>query len=369
MIESVVMVARWVRLWRAQARTIELGAYNVPERQSKKSVDPNKGRFAAAVLVLCCSVIAPVAQAGSISANTGTYAGDIAGLAFPAGTVIVSEYVAYRHSGTLYDSDGVPDRTANLDLYTNVVRADWIAGRIFGRPVAVSGALNYANPQNVRIGGATERGETTWFAPAIYVTWSIIANPKSERDLAISNYIVLPAGHYDSNKRVNPATPHQTTDIVQLTYQEGLGKISKSLKNFWIDVFGGVAFHSDGDNPVTIGGAGFARTVQQDSYDINAYLRYNWAPLTFAAIGIEKSWGGEQIATGGTLGAQLGDVSLGKDEYVKGHLQFGVPLSKMFMVSADVTHDFWREGGFKEDFTAEVRLSVIVMPDSKTPQK
>jgi hypothetical protein len=329
----------------------------------------NKGRFAAAALVLCFSESAPVAQAGSVNANTDTYAGDIGGLELPVGVVVVSEYLAFRHSGAFYDSAGAPDKTANINVYTDVVRIDWAAGKIFDRLLIVSGALNYASPQDIIIGGDAQRGETTWFAPSIYVTWGLIADPKAERDLGISNYIVAPYGNYDSNISVNPATPHQAVDIVQLTYQEGLGKFSPYLKNFWIDVFGGVAFHSDGDNPVTISGAGFDRTEQRDSYDANVYLRYNWNPLAFAAIGVERSLGGEQIANGGTLGELLGDVSLGKDEFVKGHLQFGVPLSEWFQVSADLTHDFWREGGFKEDFTAEIRLLALVAPAGKKPLK
>ena len=58
----------------------------------------------------------------------------------------------------------------------------------------------------------------------------------------------------------------------------------------------------------------------------------------------------------------VGDVLLGKDEYVKGHLQFGFPLSETFQISADLTHDFQREGSFKEDFTAEIRMSTFIMP-------
>jgi len=337
-------------------------------RQSIKYIDANKGQLTAAAIALCLSAIAPVAHAGSINANTATYAGDVSGLNFPAGTVAVSNYSAYRHGDTYYDSEGVADRSANLDVITNVTRIDWVVATIYDMPFVLSAALPYGHLDHAELGGQDQSTQSSFFSPNVFVTLGVIVDPKNERTLGISNYLFFPVGDYDSTKAVNVATPDQTVIVPQFLYEEGLGKFSPALKNFWIDIFGGAAFHSDGDNPVTIGGVGFDRTEQHDSYDINVYLRYNWNPLTFVAIGIEKSWGGEQIAKGGALGALIGDTSLGKDEYVKGHLQFGFPLSETFQISADLTHDFQREGGFKEDFTAEIRMLTFIMPTG-TPLK
>ena len=331
-------------------------------RQTIKCIEANKRQLTAAAIALCFSSIAPVAHAGSINANTATYAGDVSGLNFPAGTVAVSNYSAYRHGDTYYDTAGVADRSGNLDVITNVTRIDWIVGAVYNMPFVLSAALPYGHPDNAELGGEDQSTQSSFFSPNLFVTLGVIVDPKNERTLGISNYLFLPFGDYDSTKAVNVATPDQTVVVPQFLYEEGLGKLSPALKNFWIDVFGGAAFHSDGDNPVTIEGVGFDRTEQHNSYDINVYLRYNWNPLAFVAIGIEKSWGGEQIARGGVLGALVGDVSLGKDEYVKGHLQFGFPLSERFQISADLTHDFQREGSFKEDFTAEIRMSTFIMP-------
>lgn len=334
-------------------------------RQPIKCIDANRGPSTAAATALCFAMIAPVAHAGSMNANTATYAGDVSGLNFPVGTVAASNYTAYRHGDTYYDSDGVADRSGNLDLITNVARIDWVVGTIYDMPWVLSASLPYAHADNAELGGQNQSTQSSFFSPNVFVTLGVIVDPKKERTLGISTYLFLPFGDYDSTKAVNVATPDQTVVVPQFMYEEGLGKLSPSLKNFWIDVFGGAAFHSDGDNPVTVGGVGFDRTKQRDSYDINVYLRYNWNPLAFVAVGIEKSWGGEQIARGGVLGSIVGDVSIGKDEYVKGHLQFGFPLSESFQVSADLTHDFEREGSFREDFTAEIRMSTFILPDSK----
>ncbi len=312
---------------------------------------------AAAAVILAAS---HGAQAGSVDANTSTYAGDIGGIELPVGTIAVSSYTAYRHGGAYYDSAG-NSQSGNLDAYKAVARVDWVAGKVFDAPLVLSFALNYANPQNAEIGGQSLSGEAALFAPTLYFTLGLIVDPKNERDLGFTNYLVLPFGKYDSNIDVNVTTPHQTVDIMQLTYQEGLGKFSPYLKNFWFDAFGAVAFHSDGDNPVSMGGFGFDKLTQDNTYNISAYIRYNWNPLMFAAVGIEKSWGGEQIAKGGVLGALVGDQSLGKDEYLKGHVQFAMPLSESFQIATDITHDFSRTGSFKEDFTAEIRLMKLFM--------
>jgi len=60
--------------------------------------------------------------------------------------------------------------------------------------------------------------------------------------------------------------------------------------------------------------------------------------------------------SGGVLGAELGPTALQEDDFLRGHLAAVVPLSKEFTLSADITHDFEREGFFREDFTFQVRL-------------
>lgn len=228
---------------------------------------------AGAGFTLCFSVNPPEAQAGSITANTGTYAGDVSALNFPVGTVAGTNYTAYRNGGTFYDSDGVADPTGNVTVVTDVTRIDWIATMIRDMPFVVSVALPYGYVDNATLEGQDQTVQSSFFSPNIFLTLGAIVDPQNQRTLALSNYFFFPAGNYDSAKTVNIATPGQTVIAPQFAYEEGLGKFSPELRNFWIDVFGGAAFHSDGDNPVTIGGLDFDRTEQDHSYNINLYLR------------------------------------------------------------------------------------------------
>jgi hypothetical protein len=89
----------------------------------------------------------------------------------------------------------------------------------------------------------------------------------------------------------------------------------------------------------------------------------------FLAVGIEKSWGGEQIATNGRFAVsglpiviQQANFSLGRDDFLRGHLQFQVPVAQEFAVAGDVFHDFDRVGGFRENIGAEFRLARFFFP-------
>jgi hypothetical protein len=109
--------------------------------------------------------------------------------------------------------------------------------------------------------------------------------------------------------------------------------------------------------------------TQRPSYDVKAFLRYEFKPLEFLALGIEKSWGGEQVAvngrfavTGSPFVIPQAPLALIKDDYLRGHLEFQIPLAQDFAVAADVFHDFERVGGFREDIGAEIRLTKIFLP-------
>jgi hypothetical protein len=84
-------------------------------------------------------------------------------------------------------------------------------------------------------------------------------------------------------------------------------------------------------------------------------------PLGFVAVGIEKSWGGLQVATNSPL--HLPDAPLSEDNYLRGHIQFQFPLAKDFAIGGDIFHDFDRVGGFREDIGAEIRLTKFFFPE------
>jgi len=60
--------------------------------------------------------------------------------------------------------------------------------------------------------------------------------------------------------------------------------------------------------------------------------------------------------------APLSSESLSKDDYLRGHLQFQLPLAQDLALGGDIFHDFDRVGGFKDDFGIELRLTKFFFP-------
>jgi hypothetical protein len=91
--------------------------------------------------------------------------------------------------------------------------------------------------------------------------------------------------------------------------------------------------------------------------------------LQSVAIGIEKSWGGKQIAINGIFAATglpitmpLANLPLTKDDFLRGHFQFQVPITQAFAIAGDVFHDFGSVGGLRENIGAEIRMVKFFFP-------
>jgi hypothetical protein len=200
----------------------------------------------------------------------------------------------------------------------------------------------------------------------LFFTYGLIVQPQMERFLGVTNYFFLPMefGTFSKFAQVNSSNPGQFTWVPQVEYAEGLGKFVPGLNKLWIDIVANASIHTDGGSPLAIApGVQFDKLTQDNSYDVKAFLTYHYAPGGLFAVGIEKSWGGNQVASGGVLGLIFGGPqSLGKDDFLKGHVQFVYPIAPDLHIGADITHDFDRSGGLKEDITAEVRVTKFWVP-------
>jgi hypothetical protein len=321
--------------------------------------------------------------------SSDTWAGDVNGIALPPGTFIVIDYTGWRHSDQYLTgggnnifatlTGGKKELPSTGEVLTNVVRFVYFT-QLFDRPFVIEAAVPYVDIEKVNIGNLPAPigglGRQTIHDgvdhPVLFFSNGLIVQPQMERFLALTNYFYLPMefGTFDKFAQVNSSNPGQFTWVPQLEYAEGLAKYVPGLRNFWIDIVANASIHTDGGSPLALApGVQFDKLTQDNSYDIKAFLRYNYTLGGLWAVGIEKSWGGNQVASGGILQPIFGGPqSLGKDDFLKGHVQLVHPITPDIHVGVDITHDFERSGGLKEDITAEVRLTKFFIP-SQEPLK
>jgi hypothetical protein len=354
----------------------------------------SKRLFSATAVLAICIASSGSAFAGSISTvgsdnSTDTYAGDTNWFGLPSGTFALQQYLSYNTSNQYIATPAVPQTNANvfstltggtrtsipstLDYQTATTRLSYYTN-IFGLPLMLEGAARYERVNTVNVGnfpspigglGPQSQDTNTFDNPELSagLGLGVIADARSQRFLAVKNYFYLPS-NFDNTKQFNVNPPRIFTWVPQLAYSEGLAKFG--LTNLWVDLIGNASVHSQGDSPLALApGVQFDKLTQSTSYDMKAFVRYETAPLNFVAVGIEKSWGGNQLASGGILELIFGGPqSFGMDDFTKGHVQFGLPLPYDFQLAADISHDFQRDGGFKENVGAELRITKLFMPSA-----
>jgi hypothetical protein len=310
--------------------------------------------------------------------SSDTYAGDYTGGSLPTGTFIALQYAGFAHSNAFVDTSGNQVPNSHANVWEEFTRFAYFT-QLGGHPFVIEAEVPFATLTNASVPGFPNSEVAGGFAdPVVHLTYFFISDAQTQRWLGLTNYLYIPYGNYDNTKLINVATPHQFTDVPQIGYTEGLGKFSPALKGFFFDLVANASLHTDGDSPLnfvntpSILGPGtltYDKLTQSTSYDIKAFVRYEPMTFAFIALGIEKSWGGEQTLINGRFtvpGTPIvvpqNPLPFSEDDYLRGHLQFQFPLAQDFAVAADVFHDFTRIGGFKEDIGAEIRLTKFFFP-------
>ncbi len=311
--------------------------------------------------------------------SSHTYSGDYAGGSAPDGTFVINQYFGHVHADTFNDLTGAKLPGSKANVFYEITRFTYLT-RLFGNPFVIEGDLPFVTLTDVKIPGTNSRVAGGMFDPVIHLTYFPVADPVAERWIGVTNYFYLPLGRsFANDKAINVSTARQFTDVVQIGYTEGLGKFSPSLAGFFVDVIANGSFHTDGASPIFIvnpasarvpGVLAYDRLTQRPSYTVTGFLRYA-PPKTryYFALGLEKSWGGKQVAVDGKFAAfnlpivlSRPDLPLTKDEYLRGHFQVQIPLTADVSAAADVIHDFNAIGGFRQNIGIELRLTKVFLP-------
>jgi len=324
------------------------------------------------------SLAGPHAAAIAGSDNRSfTYAGDYSAGSFPIGTFIALQYLGYSRSNAFINSSGRELPNSHANIFYEFTRLTYFA-QLWGHPLVVEAVVPFATLTDVNIPGTNNFVAGGLADPLFLLTYFFVADANIQRWLGFTSHFYLPLGRYDSRKVVNVSTADQFTYLPQVGYTEGLGKFVPAMKGFFLDLIASASLHTDGNDPINFlnpEGARFRGVLtydtlsQKTSYDVKAFLRYEPKTFLFAALGIEKSWGGEQTVSNGRFtvaGRPIvipqPDLSISKENFLRGHFQFQIPLGHDFLVAADVFHDFDRVGGFRNDIGVEMRLTKLFFP-------
>jgi outer membrane putative beta-barrel porin/alpha-amylase len=267
-------------------------------------------------VVACAAVVSAIvwqgqARAGSDNSNDA-WAGDVTLFALPPGTLIASEYLGYRHGDEYITSKnnvfatlsgGLHTIPSTVDIYTSISRLTYITN-LMGQPLAFSAAATFARADSLNIGnlpapigGLGPQTVGNSFAdPTTFISWGMIVDPRKERFLALTNYFYFPAGNYDKFKQFNFSTADQYTWVPQINYAEGLSKFG--MRGLWFDLIANMSVHTDGKDPFALApGVQFDKVSQDNSYDIKAFLRYNFNQLKGMSPSASKRPGVETRST------------------------------------------------------------------------
>jgi hypothetical protein len=317
------------------------------------------------------------ALAGS-DRSTDTYAGDYEGGSLPTDTFAVLQYLRYSSVDAVIDTTGQQLPNSHANILAEFTRLAYLTS-LWGHPFAIEGDLVFATLTDVNIPGTNNRVAGGLLDPDLHLTYFITADQNDQRWLGITNFFFLPLGRsFDNQAAVNVSTARQFTDAPQVGYTEGLGKLSPALNGVFFDLIAHASFHTGGNSPLMVlnpasanapGVLIYDNLTQDPSYDVQAFLRYEPKPSQFVAIGIEKSWGGNQIAINGIFAATglpitmpLANLPLTKDDFLRGHFQFQVPITQEFAIGGDVYHDFGSVGGLRENIGVEIRMVKLFLP-------
>src|SRR5262249_7845974 len=256
-------------------------------------------------------------------------------------------------------------------------RATYFA-QLWGHPLVLEADVPVATLTDVNIPGTNNLVAGGFTDPVLHFTYFFTSDAQTQRWLGFTNYFYLPLGRYDNHDIISVGTADQFTDVLQIGYTEGLGKFSPALKGFFFDLIANASIHTDGKNPINFvnpasaplpGVLTYDSLTQGTSYDVKAFLRYEPKTFLWVAVGIDKSWGGEQVATKGRFAVtglpiiiQQAPLRLSKDDFLRGHFEFQVPLAQDFLITANLFHDFDAVGGFKNDIGVEIRLAKLFYP-------
>ncbi|MFG1304712.1 transporter [Xanthobacter autotrophicus] len=255
----------------------------------------------------------------------------------PAGTNVFAFYSQYTTSDEYKSTLGhTITHNTGIDVYVNTLRYVH-----YFEVLGFAGDLQVLVPvgtlYNAKIAGASLDAAAGIGDPILATGLWLLNDPAAGRYFGLVQYLFVPIGQYERGESLNLGENRWKYDLQAGLYQD-LGN------NFAFQVTGDVVWYGANDSA----GNGWQRLTQDNTYQLQAWLSYAFAPTWSVAAGYSRYWGGDEYLNGVATGN-----ATHKDQL---RLELSKFITPTFQVLGLVQRDFNTEGGFPENFRGTVRL-------------
>ncbi|WAL81811.1 transporter [Pandoraea sp. XJJ-1] len=278
-------------------------------------------------------VFAALAVAGAVPsahAVVETDPGDYVPL--PAGTNLAILYYQHAYRTSLYSSGNRLDTPFKLS--TDVALARYVHYfDVAGFRANVQAILPFAS---VRLQAPVASSANGVGDPMLGAVVWMLNHPDTQRALALSAFVSLPAGSYDASRGSINVGENRWKGVFQLTYTQPIAS------RLYLDVTGEYAVYGKNND---FAGLNYQ---QKASYEVQTHLRYVVTPRTTLGLSYYQTMGGRS-----TLGGVDQNNRINTGRYLVTLAHFVTPT---WQLQGQVGQDLHVSNGPKENFRVNLRL-------------
>lgn len=291
-------------------------------------------RTTAAVTAVAGALLAGAPQpVHALDVDPGDYA------AAPPGTSLILGYGLFSWRNSFRTRSGENISNSELQTQTGILRVVHYVD-VFGITCDPQFFIPFAGLNNAKLDGQHLNSDFGLSDIILASTCWPLNDAANKRWLGITPFLFLPTGSY-ANKRDLNAGENRYKGVLQIGYVEGFG-------DWTLDLIADTTFYGDNDRA----GANGRQTLEQDnSYQTQAWIRYNIQPDWAVGAGYSGTYGGK-VEIGGEnspYSTEAQQLRLISQYYVLPDLQ----------LQGAVRTDVWSEGGYRESFGLNLRVMKV----------
>ena len=264
----------------------------------------------------------------------------------PDGTTSVQLYGTYREStnftysaaSTPYTKAGAA-KDSRIDAESTYVHYTGFF-EVNGVMVDPHVIVPYATVNHTELSGRNFDGSTGWADPMVAVVIAPIHAPDNSQVLGLGIGTYMPAGQYEPGKLFTLGG-NRWQPVVQLA---GVQAITPELT-----LSGSVDVSFYGTNNQA--GTGHQIETQQNSYQIQPWLRYRPIPMLAVSFGYSQTYGGKQFLNGVQDGLETAERQIRFDA--------SLALAENLFLGQQIDRDIAVDGGYRESIVLCTRLTVL----------